>query len=68
MSPFILTCLPFPLTGEPKSEKSYFQIDSPEGPTDKFIKQVYQLVNSTKDAVLIHYLGDDDYVVNFSSW
>ena len=49
-------------------KKSYFQIDTPEGPTDKFIKHAYQLVNSTdfsKDAVLIHYLGDDNYAVNF---
>ena len=46
-------------------KKSYFQIDTPEGPTDKFIKHAYQLVNSTNNAVLIHYLGDDYYVVDF---
>ena len=49
--------------------KSYFQIDTPKGPTDKFIKHAYQLVNATgftKDAVLIHYLGDERCAVDFA--
>ena len=56
------------LPKNPTVRKSYFQIDTPEGPTDKFIKHAYQLVNATgfsKDAVLIHYLGDDSYAVDF---
>ena len=52
----------------PTVRKSYFQIDTPEGPTDKFIKHAYQLVNATgfsKDVVWIHYLGDDSYAIDF---
>ena len=49
----------------PNIKKSYFQIDTTEGPTNKFIKHAYQLINSTRNAVLIHHLGEDGYATDF---
>jgi len=51
----------------PKLKKSYFQLHTPEGPSNRFIKHAYQLVSTdcTEGAALIHYMGDDDCTTEF---
>ena len=41
----------------PRLKKMYFNIETPNGPSKKFQRQAYQLVDQTK-YTLVHYLGD----------
>ena len=51
----------------PKVKKSYFQLHTPEGPSNEFVKHAYQLLtDSTKGAVLIHYMGDETCAIEFA--
>ena len=52
---------------EPQVKKSYFHIETPKGPSSNFMKDAYQLVApSNTSTVLIHYIGDEKEVVDFS--
>jgi len=50
-----------------KVKKSYFQLHTPEGPSNGFVKHAYQLLTDcTKGAVLIHYMGDENCAIEFA--
>ena len=57
-----------PLPKKNPKVKSYFQLHTPEGSSNKFVKHAYQLLTATccpKGAVLIHYIGDENCTTEF---
>ena len=53
---------------DPKVQKSYFQIDTPDGPSNEFVKHAYELLppNHSSSTVLVHYMGDERAAVKYS--
>ena len=49
----------------PKLKKTYFSIDTPCGPSLKFQKHSYPLIESQSNAILVHYIGDESEAVDF---
>ncbi len=49
----------------PLIRKSYYQIQTPEGPSKEFTKHAYQLLSSKDYTTLIHYIGDEKVAVSF---
>ena len=49
---------------EPKVKKSYFNIQTPKGPSSDFSKHAYEL-DPTNNFTLIHYLGDESAANDF---
>ena len=48
------------------NRKTYYQIQTPEGPGKDFTKHAYQLLSPTKGNVtLIHYIGNEKVAVPF---
>ena len=47
--------------------KSYFQIDTPNGPSKQFKKHAYQLISQadSNNTVLIHYIGNEAHAIDF---
>ena len=51
----------------PKLKKSYFQLHTPEGPSNGFVKHAYKLLTDcNKGAILIHYMGDENCSIEFA--
>ena len=50
---------------DPVIKKSYFQIDTPEGPSVKVSKHAHQLIVPSNNIVLVHYLGDENIARDF---
>ena len=48
----------------PRLRKSYFVVDTPNGPSKDFGKHAYQLISS-KTFTLIHYLGNETVAIPF---
>ena len=48
----------------PTLKKRYFILDTPNGPSDSFRKEVYQLIDD-RDYLLIHYMGDQSAIAQF---
>ena len=48
---------------EPRVKKSYYLLDTPNGPSKAFQRHTYQLPN--KDITVIHYIGDERAMSHF---
>ena len=54
------------LRKDPHVKKSYFHVDTPNGPSREFVKHAYQLLPpNSGNVVLLHYMGDERAVVPF---
>ena len=48
-------------------KKSYFHVDTPNGPSREFVKHAYQLLPpNSGNVVLLHYMGDERAAVSFT--
>ena len=49
---------------DPHVKKSYFHVDTPNGPSREFVKHAYQLLPpNSGNVVLLHYMGDEKAAV-----
>ena len=52
---------------DPHVKKSYFHVDTPNGPSREFVKHAYQLLPpNSGNVVLLHYMGDERAAVPFT--
>ena len=52
---------------DPRIKKSYFQVDTPNGPSGEFVKHAYELLPpNSNNVVLVHYMGDEKAAVSFA--
>ena len=49
---------------EPRVKKSYYLLDTPDGPSKAFQRHTYQLPNN-KNITVIHYVGDESVASHF---
>ena len=50
---------------DPVLKKSYFVMDTPNGPSKSFQQHAYQLIGS-KEITVIHYIGDETSITKFA--
>ena len=52
---------------DPRIKESYFQVDTPNGPSGEFVKHAYELLPpNSNNVVLVHYMGDEKAAVSFA--
>ena len=50
----------------PKVTKSYYSVDTPNGRSLGFQRHVFKLLDSAKNLVLVHYIGDEAEAIDFA--